>query len=81
MASNTKSKSLGRKLADLVNDSAPKGMFVNFLCELVLTLIDFDPEDDGGREAVGSSDESGSEDDDDLGREHYEEVGYVFSKI
>lgn len=70
-------KSLADQLADL-EDPTPKGslrsygkgkaVFANDTC------LDFDPEDeDNGNQ--GSGDESGSDIDEDAGREHYEKVG------
>lgn len=40
------------------------------------TFLDFDPEDEESGQ-LGSDDESGSEIDENAGREHYEKVGYV----
>lgn len=70
-------KSLADQLADL-EDPTPKGLLQSHWRKNCLTVanncLDFDPEDeDNGNQ--GSEDESGSEIDENAGREHYEKVG------
>ena len=77
-------KSLAEQFADL-DDPTPKGAFILFIpnsansacctpLRIELTFAtDFDPED--LEHAGGESDEDGSGDDGDAGREHYQAVG------
>lgn len=70
-------KSLADQLADL-EDPTPKGSLRphcrNNLLTIANSCLDFDPEDEENGNQ-GSEDESGSEVDENAGREHYEKVG------